>query len=31
MTTEWQNATDEYHRWTDSFTSWSQLTVETRK
>jgi hypothetical protein len=31
ITTEWQNATDEYHRWADSFTSWSQLTVETRK
>lgn len=29
--TDWQNASNEYHRWTDSFSSWSDLTVETRK
>jgi len=31
ITTEWQDTANEYHRWTDSFTSWSQLTIETRK
>jgi hypothetical protein len=31
ITTEWQDAIHEYHRWTDNFTSWSQLTIETRK
>jgi hypothetical protein len=31
ITTEWQDTTHEYHRWTDSFTSWLQLTIETRK
>jgi hypothetical protein len=30
-TTEWENATHDYHRWEDYLTSWFQLTVETRK
>ena len=30
-TTEWQDATRDYHRWTDNFASWTQLTIETRK
>ena len=30
-TADWQDASNEYHRWTDSFSSWSELTVETRK
>ena len=30
-TTDWQDASNDYHRWTDSFAAWSQLTVETRK
>ena len=29
--TDRQNATNDYHRWEDSLTSWSQLTIETRK
>ena len=28
---EWQNATDDYHRWKDSLAVWSQLSVETKK
>jgi hypothetical protein len=28
---DWQNAKNDYHRWEDSLTSWSQLTIETRK
>ncbi|CAF1457180.1 unnamed protein product [Rotaria magnacalcarata] len=31
ITTEWHDSTHEYHRWTDSFTSWSQLTIETKQ
>jgi hypothetical protein len=27
----WQNATNNYHRWEHSLTSWSQLTIETKK
>ncbi|CAF0876784.1 unnamed protein product [Adineta steineri] len=30
ITTEWQDSKHEYHRWTDHFTSWSQLTIETK-
>jgi len=30
-TTDWQNATNDYHRWEDNLTSWVQLTIETRK
>jgi hypothetical protein len=30
-TTDWQDATNDYHRLEDSLTSWSQLTIETRK
>jgi hypothetical protein len=29
--TEWQTVTDDYYRWPDSLSSWSQLTVETKK
>ncbi|CAF1197569.1 unnamed protein product [Adineta ricciae] len=31
VTAEWQDTKDDYHRWTDEFLSWSQLTIETRK
>ena len=31
ISTDWQNATDDYHRWKDSLTIWSQLTVETKR
>jgi len=31
ITTDWQNSIDEYHRWAENFSSWSQLTVETKK
>jgi hypothetical protein len=31
ITTDWEDATHDYHRWADSFTSWLQLTIETRK
>jgi hypothetical protein len=31
ITTEWEDSTQDYQRWADNFTSWSQLTIETRK
>jgi hypothetical protein len=31
ITTEWEHSTQDYQRWADNFTSWSQLTIETRK
>jgi hypothetical protein len=31
ITTDWQDSKDGYHRWTDDFPSWSQLTIETRQ
>lgn len=31
VTTDWQDSTNEYQRWTDHFSSWSQLTIETKK
>jgi len=30
-TIDWQNPTHDYHRWEDNLTSWTQLTIETRK
>ena len=29
-TTDWQDATNDYHRWEDTLASWSQLTIETK-
>lgn len=31
FTSEWHDSTNQYHRWTDSFSLWSQLTIETKK
>ena len=29
--TEWETVADEYYRWPENLSSWSQLTIETRK
>lgn len=31
VTTEWQNSADDYHRWADELSAWTQLTIETRQ